>query len=209
MSNAKRPASTLSSGKARKRTRNGVTYSRAPLDFDETPLDSNNGMLVWNANAHNYRNSWLLVIPLPPEESNDQLEDVLEEAENVFAESTAGDGERKKKREKKRVNDSVSLPDTRSYWGPTCFYRQKCWISFACLPASSTKSYDGMVFKKIRHLPSVTIVKLTEACTDVWTAPPPTYTVPLALFPAMGNFHCTELRCAPVLLPFLHYLMIV
>lgn len=122
MSNAKRPAGTLSAGRARKRTRNGVTFSRAPLDFEEIPPDPNHGMFVWNANANNYRDSWLSFIPLPPEANNDQPEDILEEAENAFAESTIDDGKRKRKRKKKRVNDSVSLPNTRFYWGPTCFY---------------------------------------------------------------------------------------
>ena len=130
---AKRHASTLTASQARKRKRNGVSASRSVLDSTDLPLDLDNTMCVWSSKAQNIRNRHKSLVPLQPEASNVQLEDlVLEQAEDIPTGSATGIGERKTKSQAKRkVNDSVSHSNIIfTLRGIIRHGRQRCRIGF-------------------------------------------------------------------------------
>jgi hypothetical protein len=103
---SKHPASTLTVSQARKRKRNGVSASRAVLDSTGVPSASNQTMDVWNADANKLHEVQKSTIPLQSMASAARLEDLVE---NTLAECTTYVREPgKKRREKKRTNDSVS-----------------------------------------------------------------------------------------------------
>lgn len=106
---SKRAGSALTPAQARKRKKKGVSSSRSVLtDPLETPLDANRSMRVWNANVENPGVVRKSLVPLQPEANEVQPEVlILEQVEDGFVEVAAS--VKTKKRERKRMNDSVSL----------------------------------------------------------------------------------------------------
>jgi len=109
----KRRASKPSATQTQKRKKNGATSSCAVLEPTETPLDPPRlGMRIWQTKAEEPLVVRKSVIPLQPEESAIQLEDLtLPQAEDTVPEATTPVGQKKRKRVRKRGNDSVSPPN--------------------------------------------------------------------------------------------------
>lgn len=162
---SKRTAGTLPTSKTRKRRRNGITSSSAVLEFkEEIPPDLTQGMRARETNAENPGVIPRSAIPLQREVNEVQPEgSSLYQPEDAPVET----GQRKKKRDRKRVNNSVSLS------GPdfSCWYnslnRRKRWTGFVIECMFSTNSHDTMAYEDTPHLPYAPTVSTTRACSDV------------------------------------------
>ena len=97
----------LTPSQARKRKWDGLSTSRAMLDKMAVPPGSAQGMRAWNANAEKPRVARQSVIPLKPEPATSTVQQELHVLDEASSMPTAGPI-RRRKRGRKRENDSVS-----------------------------------------------------------------------------------------------------